>query len=71
MSKRKIFTGLLLAVCMLVGCVKREQEEREAREKAEAAAAEAARLKRENSKWNNFKKGIVNFGKQIMTGDDD
>ena len=27
MSKRKIFTGLLLAVCMLVGCVKREQEE--------------------------------------------
>ena len=51
--------------------LKREQEEREAREKAEAAAAEAARLKRENSKWNKFKKGIVNFGKQIMTGDDD
>ena len=50
---------------------KREQEEREAREKAEAEAAEAARIKRENSKWNKFKKGIVNFGKQIMTGDDD
>ena len=50
--------------------LKREQEEREAREKAEAEAAEAARLKRQNSKWNKFKTGFVNFTRQIITGDD-
>ena len=50
---------------------KREQEEREAREKAAAAAAEEARIRRENSWTNKLKKGIVNFGKQIMSGDDE
>ena len=51
--------------------LKREEEERIQREKEEAEAEERERLRRENSKWNKFKKGIVNFGKQIMTGDDE
>ena len=51
--------------------LKREQEEREAREKAEKEAAEQARIRRENSWTNKLKKGIVNFGKQIMSGDDE
>ena len=51
--------------------IQREEEERIQREKEEAEAAEAERIRRENSKWNKFKKGIVNFGKQIMTGDDE
>jgi cell division protein FtsA len=46
--------------------MKREEEERKAREKAEAEAAEAERIRRENSKWNKFKKGVLNFGKKIM-----
>ena len=50
---------------------KREKEEREAREKAEKEAAEQARIRRENSWTNKLKKGIVNFGKQIMSGDDE
>ena len=51
--------------------IQREKEEREAREKAEAEAAEAARIKRENSKWNKFKKGIVNFGRTIIGPEDE
>ena len=51
--------------------LKREKEEREAREKAEKEAAEQARIRRENSWTNKLKKGIVNFGKQIMSGDDE
>ena len=51
--------------------LRREEEERIAREKAEAEAAEAERIRRENSKWNKFKKGVINFGKQIMTGDEE
>ena len=46
--------------------MKREEEERKAREKAEAEAAEAERIRRENSKWTKFKKGVLNFGKKIM-----
>ena len=51
--------------------LKREEEERIQREKEEAAAAEAARIKRENSKWNKFKKGIVNFGRTIIGPEDE
>jgi len=46
--------------------LKREEEERIAREKAEAEAAERERIKRENSKWNKFKKGVLSFGKKII-----
>jgi cell division protein FtsA len=45
---------------------KREEEERLQREKEAAEAAEAARIKRENSKWNKFKKGVLNFSKKII-----
>ena len=51
--------------------LKREEEERIQREKEEAEAAEAARIKRENSWTSKLKKGIVNFGKQIIAGDDE
>jgi cell division protein FtsA len=51
--------------------IKREEDERIAREEAEAEAAEAARIKRENSKWNKIKKGIVNFGRTIMGPDEE
>ena len=46
--------------------LKREEEERIRREKEEAEAAEAERIRRENSKWNKFKKGVLSFGKRIM-----
>ena len=46
--------------------LKREEEERIKREKEEAEAAERERIKRENSKWNKFKKGVLSFGKKIM-----
>lgn len=45
---------------------KREEEERIQREKEEAEEAERQRIKKENSTWNKFKKGIWTFGKKIM-----
>ena len=50
--------------------LRKEEEERLAREEAQRKKEEEERLKKENSTWNKFKKGIVNFGKQIMTGDE-
>ena len=46
--------------------IKREEEERLQREKEEAEEAERQRIKRENSTWNKFKKGVLSFGKKIM-----
>ena len=46
--------------------LKREEEERLQREKEEAEAAEAERIRRENSKWNKFKKGAMRFVKGMV-----
>ena len=46
--------------------IKREEEERLQRAKEEAEEAERQRIKRENSTWNKFKKGVLSFGKKIM-----
>ena len=46
--------------------LKREVEERLQREKEEAEAAERERQRRENSAWNKFKKGVLNFGKKMI-----
>ena len=46
--------------------LRRDEAERIAREKAEEEAAEAARIRRENSKWNKFKKGALKFVKGIV-----
>ena len=46
--------------------LKREEEERLQREKEEAEAAERERQRRENSAWNKFKKGVLNFGKKMI-----
>ena len=45
---------------------KREEEERIKREKEEAEAAERERIRRENSKWNKFKKGAMKFVKGMV-----
>ena len=45
---------------------KKEEEERLAREQREAEEAEARRLKKENSRWNRFKRTITQFGKDIV-----
>ncbi|MBQ8713535.1 MAG: cell division protein FtsA [Prevotella sp.] len=46
--------------------LKREEEERIQREKEEAEAAERERIRRENSKWNKFKKGAMKFVKGMV-----
>lgn len=46
--------------------IKREEEDRKRQAEEAAAAAEAARIKRENSAWNKFKKGVLNFSKKMM-----
>jgi cell division protein FtsA len=46
--------------------IKRDEEERKRQAEEAAAAAEAARIKRENSAWNKFKKGVLNFSKKMM-----
>ena len=45
---------------------KEEEEARQAREEEERRLAEEERIRRENSKWNRFKKGVLNFGREIM-----
>ena len=46
--------------------VKREKEEAIQREREEAEAAERERIRRENSKWNKFKKGAMKFVKGMV-----
>jgi cell division protein FtsA len=46
--------------------IKRDEEERKRQAEEAAAAAEAARIKRENSPWYKFKKGVLNFSKKMM-----
>ena len=48
----------------------KEEEERKQREKEEAEAAERERIRRENSRWNKIKKGVLSFGKKIMEPDE-
>lgn len=43
-----------------------EKEEQERKEKEQKEKEEQERIRRENSKWNKFKKGVMNFGKKIM-----
>ena len=49
---------------------KKEEEEKAARQKAEEEAREAARIKKENSPWNKFMKGLKEFGKKIVEDED-
>lgn len=44
---------------------KRQEDERKRREEEE----EAERLRRENSPWNRFKRGITDFGRKIVEGE--
>jgi cell division protein FtsA len=46
--------------------IKREEEERLQREQEEAEEAERQRIRKENSPWTKFKKGVLSFGKKIM-----
>ena len=45
---------------------KKEEEERIAAEEERKRQEEEERIRRENSRWNKFKKGLVNFGKSIV-----
>ena len=51
--------------------IKREEEERLQREKEEAEEAERQRIKKENSPWTKFKKGVLNFGKKMIEDEDE
>ena len=46
--------------------LKREEEERLAAEEERKRKEEEDRIRRENSKWNKFKKGVLNFSKKII-----
>ena len=49
---------------------KKEAEEREAREREEAEAREAARLRKENSSWTKFSRGMKDFFKNLASDED-
>jgi len=46
--------------------LKREEEERKAAEEERKRKEEEDRIRRENSKWNKFKKGVLSFSKKII-----
>ena len=49
---------------------KKEEEDRIAEEKRKEEEAEAERLRKENSTWNKFKKGLINFTQKITSEDE-
>jgi cell division protein FtsA len=49
---------------------KKEEEERAEREKAEAKAREEARIRKENSPWTKFGRGMKDFFKNLASDED-
>jgi cell division protein FtsA len=47
-----------------------EEEERARLEEERRQQEEEARIRKENSTWNKFKKGLLNFGKKIVEEED-